>query len=128
MGFHLFTVDLVTSKLKEGLSSSNFDEFRIGLLLARQICLDAEAGSSIFPSYRLWFQRTFGVAEGTSLTFHRRDWHPTLVQFLTQMVPYEQGSHLQAHMQNPPFLGPGHKDLWRDYVMLAKTRLFDLMV
>ena len=50
------------------------------------------------------------------------------MKFLTDIVPYEAGQYLRAHVTKLPFVPAKCRPLLADYVALAKTRLMDLKV
>ncbi|XP_056011772.1 Fanconi anemia group A protein-like isoform X2 [Ostrea edulis] len=113
--------DYVISLLRDGLECSNLENLVIAFLFARQGCYE---GPHVFASYPDWFQRTFSEPAHTPASSKRA--FTCLIKFLTDMVPFESSSHLKAHIFRPPFVPPKCRELFTDYIMLAKTRMADL--
>ncbi|XP_009078660.1 PREDICTED: Fanconi anemia group A protein, partial [Acanthisitta chloris] len=92
-------------------------------LIARQAALE---GPAVFMPYSEWFKASFGNAGGhqgsnkKALVF--------LLEFLSELVPFEAAQYLKVHIMYPPFVPAKHRSLLLEYITLAKTRLADLKV
>ncbi|XP_061197136.1 Fanconi anemia group A protein homolog [Saccostrea echinata] len=113
--------DYVDALLRDGLESSNLENLVVAFLFARQCCYE---GPLVFDSYPDWFQKMF--SESAQNPGGSRKTFTCLIKFLTDMVPFESSLHLKAHIVRPPFVPPKCRELFTDYIMLAKTRLADL--
>lgn len=116
-------LDFTDKLFQDGLEHSDMESMITGLLLVRQACFH---GPYVFMSYADWFQRTFSESS-RSLASSRKGF-TFLLKFLTDIMPYENASHLKVHILRPPFVPPKCRDQLADYVLLAKTRLEDLKV
>ena len=99
------------------------DSFETAMIIVRQACQESKTGS--FQTYGLWFSQTFGD-ETTTLTANSKKKITNLVQYLTNMVPYENAACLRAQLARPPWLPSNYREIWNDYSTLARTRLSDL--
>ncbi|XP_062568072.1 Fanconi anemia group A protein-like [Saccostrea cucullata] len=120
-GLSSLVQDYVGVLLRDGLESSNLENLVIAFLFTRQCCYE---GPLVFDSYPDWFQKMF--SESTQNPAGSRKTFMCLIKFLTDMVPFESSSHLKVHIVRPPYVPPKCRELFTDYIMLAKTRLADL--
>ncbi|XP_070574677.1 Fanconi anemia group A protein-like [Ptychodera flava] len=113
--------DWIRSLLQEAFEDLNKEKLTIVFLIARQASL---AGTDVFPSYSQWFQSYF-TNSNSSLANNKKTF-TFLVEFLTEIMPYESEDWLKVHIVNPPYVIPKCKELYLDYIALAKTRIADL--
>lgn len=107
---------LISGLNQQGDSSKSQEDLISAMLIARQVCLETN-------SYSSWFGDTFGE-QGTICTTRRA--YETLIKFLTDLVPFEPLSCLQAHVSRAPNPPKGCFQVLSEYSSLAKTRLEDL--
>ncbi|NWR96384.1 FANCA protein, partial [Motacilla alba] len=115
--------DLLSHLLLKAFGNYDMENMITAFLLARQAALE---GPAVFMPYSEWFKASFGNAGGhhgsskKSLVF--------LLEFLSELVPFEAAPYLKVHIMFPPFVPSKHRSLLLEYITLAKTRLADLKV
>ncbi|GFS21041.1 fanconi anemia group A protein homolog [Elysia marginata] len=95
-------------------------ELYIPFFLAR---MSSAIGPHCFPSYSDWFQATF--CSPSSLVLSKAS-YTLLIKFLSSLVPGESPERLKTYIFHKPNRPDKCKDLYEDFVDLAKTRLMDL--
>ncbi|XP_059713544.1 Fanconi anemia group A protein isoform X2 [Haemorhous mexicanus] len=115
--------DLLSHLLLKAFGNYDMENMITAFLIARQAALE---GPAVFMPYSEWFKASFGSAGGyhgsskKSLVF--------LLEFLSELVPFEAAPYLKVHIMFPPFVPSKHRSLLLEYITLAKTRLADLKV
>ncbi|OWK56677.1 Fanconi anemia group A protein [Lonchura striata] len=115
--------DLLSHLLLKAFGNYDMENMITAFLIARQAALE---GPAVFMPYSEWFKASFGNAGGhhgsskKSLVF--------LLEFLSELVPFEAAPYLKVHIMFPPFVPSKHRSLLLEYITLAKTRLADLKV
>uniref|UniRef100_A0A8C3NQW3 FA complementation group A n=1 Tax=Cyanoderma ruficeps TaxID=181631 RepID=A0A8C3NQW3_9PASS len=115
--------DLLSHLLLKAFGNYDMESMITAFLIARQAALE---GPAVFMPYSEWFKASFGNAGGhhgsskKSLVF--------LLEFLSELVPFETAPYLKVHIMYPPFVPTKHRSLLLEYITLAKTRLADLKV
>ncbi|KAL9839722.1 Fanconi anemia group A protein isoform 4-T4 [Geothlypis trichas] len=115
--------DLLSHLLLKAFGNYDMENMITAFLLARQAALE---GPAVFMPYSEWFKASFGSAGGhhgsskKSLVF--------LLEFLSELVPFEAAPYLKVHIMFPPCVPAKHRSLLLEYLSLAKTRLADLQV
>ncbi|XP_064242529.1 Fanconi anemia group A protein isoform X3 [Passer domesticus] len=115
--------DLLSHLLLKAFGNYDMENMITAFLIARQAALE---GPAVFMPYSEWFKASFGNAGGhhgsskKSLVF--------LLEFLSELVPFEAAPYLKVHIMFPPFVAAKHRSLLLEYITLAKTRLADLKV
>ncbi|RLV92424.1 hypothetical protein DV515_00013771 [Chloebia gouldiae] len=115
--------DLLSHLLLKAFGNYDMENMITAFLIARQAALE---GPAVFMPYSEWFKASFGNAGGhhgsskKSLVF--------LLEFLSELVPFEAALYLKVHIMFPPFVPTKHRSLLLEYITLAKTRLADLKV
>ncbi|NXP40454.1 FANCA protein, partial [Leiothrix lutea] len=115
--------DLLSHLLLKAFGNYDMENMITAFLIARQAALE---GPAVFMPYSEWFKASFGNAGGhhgsskKSLVF--------LLEFLSELVPFEAAPYLKVHIMYPPFVPTKHRSLLLEYITLAKTRLADLKV
>ncbi|NXR62394.1 FANCA protein, partial [Rhadina sibilatrix] len=115
--------DLLSHLLLKAFGNYDMENMITAFLIARQAALE---GPAVFMSYSEWFKASFGNAGGhhgsskKALVF--------LLEFLSELVPFEAAPYLKVHIMYPPFVPTKHRSLLLEYITLAKTRLADLKV
>ncbi|XP_077041071.1 Fanconi anemia group A protein [Agelaius phoeniceus] len=115
--------DLLSHLLLKAFGNYDMENMITAFLIARQAALE---GPAVFMPYSEWFKASFGNAGGhhgsskKSLVF--------LLEFLSELVPFEAAPYLKVHIMFPPCVPSKHRSLLLDYISLAKTRLADLQV
>ncbi|NXB90504.1 FANCA protein, partial [Vidua chalybeata] len=115
--------DLLSHLLLKAFGNYDMENMITAFLIARQAALE---GPAVFMPYSEWFKASFGNAGGPhgsskkSLVF--------LLEFLSELVPFEAAPYLKVHIMFPPFVPTKHRSLLLEYITLAKTRLADLKV
>ncbi|CAL1530652.1 unnamed protein product, partial [Lymnaea stagnalis] len=92
-------------------------------LIARQ---SAAVGQHTFGSYEHWFESLLS-GSNNPLTASRRVF-TSLIKFMSGLVPFESADYLKAHIIKKPALTTKTREIYEDYISLAKTRLKDLGV
>ncbi|XP_059147822.1 uncharacterized protein LOC131935440 [Physella acuta] len=115
--------DFIQSAITASLENSDFDKFCIGVLLARQ---SAVAGQVYFGRYVDWFESVFGNSCSTLVL--TKPMFLMFVKFLSNLVPHESAEYLKVHITKKPHMPLKSKEVYDDYILLAKTRLRDLGV
>ncbi|NXI18637.1 FANCA protein, partial [Irena cyanogastra] len=115
--------DLLSHLLLKAFGNYDMENMITAFLIARQAALE---GPAVFMPYSEWFKASFGSAGGhhgsskKSLVF--------LLEFLSELVPFEAAPYLKVHIMHPPLVAAKHRSLLLEYITLAKTRLADLKV
>ncbi|XP_030313522.1 Fanconi anemia group A protein [Calypte anna] len=115
--------DLLSHLLMKAFENYDMESMVTAFLIARQAALE---GPAVFMPYSEWFKASFGSAGGhhgsskKALVF--------LLEFLSELVPFEAAPYLKVHIMYPPFVPTKHRSLLLEYITLAKTRLADLKV
>ncbi|OXB78384.1 UNVERIFIED_CONTAM: hypothetical protein H355_009155 [Colinus virginianus] len=115
--------DLLSHLLIKAFENYDMENMITAFLIARQAALE---GPAVFMPYSEWFKASFGNASshhGSSkkaLVF--------LLEFLSELVPFEVAPYLKVHIMYPPFVPTKHRSILLEYITLAKTRLADLKV
>uniref|UniRef100_A0A8C3MXI6 Fanconi anaemia group A protein N-terminal domain-containing protein n=1 Tax=Geospiza parvula TaxID=87175 RepID=A0A8C3MXI6_GEOPR len=115
--------DLLSHLLLKAFGNYDMENMITAFLIARQAALE---GPAVFMPYSEWFKASFGNAGGhhgsskKSLVF--------LLEFLSELVPFEAAPYLKVHIMFPPCVASKHRSLLLEYISLAKTRLADLQV
>ncbi|NXU39219.1 FANCA protein, partial [Drymodes brunneopygia] len=115
--------DLLSHLLLKAFGNYDMENMITAFLIARQAALE---GPAVFMPYSEWFKANFGSAGGhhgsskKALVF--------LLEFLSELVPFEAAPYLKVHIMYPPFVPTRHRSLLLEYITLAKTRLADLKV
>uniref|UniRef100_A0A8C9N1G2 FA complementation group A n=1 Tax=Serinus canaria TaxID=9135 RepID=A0A8C9N1G2_SERCA len=115
--------DLLSHLLLKAFGNYDMENMITAFLIARQAALE---GPAVFMPYSEWFKASFGSAGGhhgsskKSLVF--------LLEFLSELVPFEAAPYLKVHIMFPPLVPSKHRSLLLEYITLAKTRLADLKV
>ncbi|NWI97762.1 FANCA protein, partial [Pitta sordida] len=115
--------DLLSHLLLKAFGNYDMENMITAFLIARQAALE---GPAVFMPYSEWFKASFGNAGGPhgsskkALVF--------LLEFLSELVPFEAAPYLKVHIMYPPLVPPKHRALLLEYITLAKTRLADLKV
>ncbi|NXU76158.1 FANCA protein, partial [Oreotrochilus melanogaster] len=115
--------DLLSHLLMKAFENYDMENMVTAFLIARQAALE---GPAVFMPYSEWFKASFGSAGGhhgsskKALVF--------LLEFLSELVPFEAAPYLKVHIMYPPFVPTKHRSLLLEYITLAKTRLADLRV
>ncbi|NWV64588.1 FANCA protein, partial [Malurus elegans] len=115
--------DLLSNLLLKAFGNYDMENMITAFLIARQAALE---GPAVFMPYSEWFKASFGNAGGhhgsskKALVF--------LLEFLSELVPFESAAYLKVHIMYPPFVPTKHRSLLLEYITLAKTRLADLKV
>uniref|UniRef100_A0A8C5U7D5 FA complementation group A n=1 Tax=Malurus cyaneus samueli TaxID=2593467 RepID=A0A8C5U7D5_9PASS len=115
--------DLLSNLLLKAFGNYDMENMITAFLIARQAALE---GPAVFMPYSEWFKASFGNAGGhhgsskKALVF--------LLEFLSELVPFESAPYLKVHIMYPPFVPTKHRSLLLEYITLAKTRLADLKV
>ncbi|XP_065601389.1 Fanconi anemia group A protein [Cyrtonyx montezumae] len=115
--------DLLNHLLIKAFENYDMENMITAFLIARQAALE---GPAVFMPYSEWFKASFGNASshhGSSkkaLVF--------LLEFLSELVPFEVAPYLKVHIMYPPFVPTKHRSILLEYITLAKTRLADLKV
>ncbi|NWR24963.1 FANCA protein, partial [Emberiza fucata] len=115
--------DLLSHLLLKAFGNYDMENMITAFLIARQAALE---GPAVFMPYSEWFKASFGNAGGhhgsskKSLVF--------LLEFLSELVPFEAAPYLKVHIMFPPCVPSRHRPLLLEYITLAKTRLADLQV
>ncbi|NWZ95184.1 FANCA protein, partial [Nesospiza acunhae] len=115
--------DLLSHLLLKAFGNYDMENMITAFLIARQAALE---GPAVFMPYSEWFKASFGNAGGhhgsnkKSLVF--------LLEFLSELVPFEAAPYLKVHIMFPPCVPSKHRSLLLEYITLAKTRLADLQV
>ncbi|KAM9374066.1 Fanconi anemia group A protein [Phaethornis superciliosus] len=115
--------DLLSQLLMKAFENYDMENMVTAFLIARQAALE---GPAVFMPYSEWFKASFGSAGGhhgsskKALVF--------LLEFLSELVPFEAVPYLKVHIMYPPFVPTKHRSILLEYITLAKTRLADLKV
>uniref|UniRef100_A0A8C3SR33 FA complementation group A n=1 Tax=Chelydra serpentina TaxID=8475 RepID=A0A8C3SR33_CHESE len=115
--------DLLSSLLMKAFENYDMENMITAFLIARQAALE---GPAVFMPYAEWFKVSFGNASGyhgsskKALVF--------LLEFLSELVPFEAPQYLKVHIMHPPFVPTKYRPFLLEYITLAKTRLADLKV
>ncbi|XP_058669615.1 Fanconi anemia group A protein [Ammospiza caudacuta] len=115
--------DLLSHLLLKAFGNYDMENMITAFLIARQAALE---GPAVFMPYSEWFKASFGNAGGhhgsskKSLVF--------LLEFLSELVPFEAAPYLKVHIMFPPCVPGKHRALLLEYITLARTRLADLQV
>ncbi|NWT34369.1 FANCA protein, partial [Cardinalis cardinalis] len=115
--------DLLSHLLLKAFGNYDMENMITAFLIARQAALE---GPAVFMPYSEWFKASFGNAGGhhgsskKSLVF--------LLEFLSELVPFEAAPYLKVHVMFPPCVPSKHRPLLLEYITLARTRLADLQV
>uniref|UniRef100_A0A8C5IQT3 FA complementation group A n=1 Tax=Junco hyemalis TaxID=40217 RepID=A0A8C5IQT3_JUNHY len=115
--------DLLSHLLLKAFGNYDMENMITAFLITRQAALE---GPAVFMPYSEWFKASFGNAGGhhgsskKSLVF--------LLEFLSELVPFEAAPYLKVHIMFPPCVPGKHRALLLEYITLARTRLADLQV
>lgn len=117
---HACLKDLIKSLIRNGLSSKDSGELAKGFILARHCSIIATEGDQ-FPRYGNWFMNTF-QGENHSLA-KDPDQFVFFVETLSKWVQVEPSVFLTNHTTIWPFIPKGCRDLWSEYLTIAKIRI-----
>ena len=114
--------DVIKQWLMDSLEKNDRLKISFSLLIAR---ISGLIGPPLFLTYQDWFYETF---KSSSTAAPTKNSFTTLVKCLSVLVPHDRPECLKAHVLKRPFVPPRCKEIYDDYIALAKTRLMDLNV